>query len=153
MRPDAVRVWKQKEVLSRFKRYFAIINKEKIPRYMITKRVPVSIKLESSVPTEKLWAVHDRTVGIFNTLLQELDAQQDSLSYFNKLDTPQTSFLDLKTELADRILRNCHFCERQCGINREEKKGTCRLKNEAYISSWFHHMGEEAPLIPSGTKN
>lgn len=151
MRPDATRVWKNREILSRFSRYFAIIKKEKIPRYLITKKVAISTALDASIPTEKLWAEHDRTAGKFTTLLQELDDQPDSVNYFNKLDTPQTSFLDLKIELASRILRNCHFCDRRCEVNREEKKGTCRLGSEAFVSSWFHHMGEEAPLIPSGT--
>ncbi len=151
MRPDATRVWKDKGILSRFSRYFAIIKKEKIPRYLITKKLPVSLNLDASIPTEKLWAEHDRVVGKFTKLLQELDAQEDSLKYYNTLDTPKTSFLDLKIELADRIIQDCHFCERKCSVNRKEKKGTCRLGVDSYVSSWFHHMGEEAPLIPSGT--
>ncbi|MFX1296040.1 MAG: pyruvate formate lyase-activating protein [Promethearchaeota archaeon] len=151
MRPDAEKIWKNKEILSRFSYYFAIINKKKIARYLITKKVPVSIELNNSTPLEKLWDKHSHAAGKFNKLFQELDTQQNSSKYLDSLDTPQTSLLDLKIELANRILRNCHFCERKCQVNREEKKGTCRLGADAYVSSWFHHMGEEAPLIPSGT--
>lgn len=151
MRPDAERVWKKKEISTRFNRYYAIIRKEKVPRYLITRKVPIDLELNESVPLEKLWDSHDRSVGKFNRLLQEIDDQPNSLQYVNELDLPKVSFLDLKVELANRILRNCHFCERRCNVNREEIKGTCKLKSEAFISSWFHHMGEEAPLIPSGT--
>ncbi|MFX1297428.1 MAG: radical SAM protein [Promethearchaeota archaeon] len=151
MRPDAERIWKNKEILSRFSRYFAIINKEKIARYLITKKVPISIKIDSSIPTDKLWDEHEHTAGKFNALLRELDEHQNPIKYYKTLDSPQASFLDLKIELALRILRNCHFCERGCSVNREEEKGTCRLGAKSYVSSWFHHMGEEPPLIPSGT--
>ena len=48
MRPDADRVWKNKEVQSRFSRYFAIIKKEKVARYLITKKVPISVNLDNS---------------------------------------------------------------------------------------------------------
>ena len=78
---------------------------------------------------------------------------QQSHNYLTSIDTPKSSFLDLKIEIAHRILRSCHFCERMCEVNREQTTGTCRLGADAYVSSWFHHMGEEAPLIPSGTKN
>ncbi len=146
-------MWNDKEILSRFWRYYAIINREKIARYLITKKVQVSIEINASTPLEKLWDAHEHAAGKFKKLLQELDAQEDSWSYFTTLDTPQTSFLDLKIELAKRILRNCHFCERECQVNREETKGVCRLGVDSFVSSWFHHNFEEAPLIPSGTKN
>ncbi len=151
MRPDAERVWRKGEIRSRFSRYNAIINKERVARYLITKRIPISIELDSSVHTEKLWDLHDRIVGKFNTLLKEIDEHSNPIKYYEGLDSPQTSFLDLKIELATRILKNCHFCDRKCSIDREVEKGTCKLGMESYVSSWFHHMGEEAPLIPSGT--
>ena len=50
------------------------------------------------------------------------------------------------------ILKNCHFCERRCGVDRtKDQKGFCRLSNESVITSAFLHIGEEPPLIPSGT--
>ncbi len=151
MRPDAEKIWNNQELRLRFKRYFAIIRKEKIARYLITKKVPVAIDLHNTTPTEKLWDAHDRTSGKFNNLLNEIDSQVDSEKYYKGLDSPITSFLDLKIELAQRILQNCHFCERYCLKNREKETGTCDLGADSYVSSYFHHMGEEAPLIPSGT--
>ncbi|MHA1266220.1 MAG: radical SAM protein [Candidatus Helarchaeota archaeon] len=155
MRPDATQVWNNQEIQTRFHRYFQIINKKKIPRYLIAKKVSITLELAVETPIEKLWAEHDRAAGKFKTLLREMDeqtdAQTDVWQYYSHLDNPSTSFLDLKIELANRILQNCHFCERRCSVNRRIEKGTCRLGKEAYVSSWFHHMGEEAPLIPSGT--
>jgi putative pyruvate formate lyase activating enzyme len=64
----------------------------------------------------------------------------------------ETSFLDVKIELARRILENCHFCERKCGVDRtRDEKGWCKLGPESRVSSAFIHTGEEAPLVPSGT--
>ena len=151
MRPDAERVWKNKEITSRFSRYFALINKEKIACYLIVKKIPISLELTDSTPTEKLWDLHDQTIGKFNTLLKELDENPNPMKHYKAIDSPHRSFLDLKIELAHRILKNCHFCDRKCSVDREREKGTCKLGEESYVSSWFHHMGEEAPLIPSGT--
>ncbi|MBS3817598.1 MAG: radical SAM protein, partial [Candidatus Thermoplasmatota archaeon] len=59
--------------------------------------------------------------------------------------------LELKKELADRILEDCSFCERLCGVNRKEgEKGFCRV-TRSKISSEFLHMGEERELVPSHT--
>ena len=87
MRPDAERVWKNKEIQSRFSRYFAIIKKEKVARYLITKKVQVSVKFDSSIATEKLWDEHDRAAGKFNNLLRELDMQQNPSKYLEDLDS------------------------------------------------------------------
>ncbi|MEF8873267.1 MAG: radical SAM protein [Candidatus Thermoplasmatota archaeon] len=59
--------------------------------------------------------------------------------------------LEIKRELADRILENCIFCERRCKVNRKSgEKGVCRV-TESKISSEFLHMGEERELVPSHT--
>ncbi|MFP4608003.1 MAG: radical SAM protein [Candidatus Aenigmatarchaeota archaeon] len=59
--------------------------------------------------------------------------------------------LQLKKELADRILENCEFCERRCGVDRKRgESGTCAV-SETLISSEFLHMGEERELVPSHT--
>jgi len=59
--------------------------------------------------------------------------------------------LELKRELADRMLENCIFCERRCGVNRKlGGSGACGVL-ESKISSVFLHMGEERELVPSHT--
>jgi putative pyruvate formate lyase activating enzyme len=61
------------------------------------------------------------------------------------------SLLDLKAELAHRMLKSCNLCERACGVDRSAgEKGHCGVL-DARISSDFLHMGEEPELVPSYT--
>jgi putative pyruvate formate lyase activating enzyme len=100
-----------------------------------------------------------------NINLKEL-SEETLWNYHNQLrDNPSSdiqtanlpSLLDLKIELAYRMLKACRFCENRCTIdrtqNREQKQrlGVCGVDETAYLSSSFLHMGEEAPLVPSGT--
>jgi putative pyruvate formate lyase activating enzyme len=81
--------------------------------------------------------------------IKEVDAKEGLVSL---TESAETSFLDTKIELARRILQNCHFCERKCGVDRtRDERGWCKLGPESRISSAFLHTGEEAPLVPSGT--
>jgi len=87
-----------------------------------------------SASTEKLWQIHDR--------FAKGDRHSDFVS--------TSSLLDLKIEIAQRIFRNCHFCERRCLANRAEKPGFCGVTQSKY-SSEFLHYGEERELVPSHT--
>ena len=45
------------------------------------------------------------------------------------------------------ILRHCTLCPHECGVNRlKGEKGRCRTTNQALISSFGPHFGEESPL-------
>ncbi|ATZ61451.2 MAG: radical SAM protein [Methanosarcinales archaeon Met12] len=64
----------------------------------------------------------------------------------------ETSSLDSKIELAHKILQNCHFCERRCGVNRLAKEiGYCGVDAVSRYASEFLHYGEEPELVPSHT--
>jgi putative pyruvate formate lyase activating enzyme len=59
--------------------------------------------------------------------------------------------MELKMELANRLVAKCHLCERLCGAHRAKgKAGECGVL-EAHISSSFLHRGEERELVPSHT--
>ncbi len=59
--------------------------------------------------------------------------------------------LDLKIELARRMLLECNLCERKCGVDRSKGiPGACGVLVPR-ISSEFLHMGEEPCLVPSHT--
>ena len=63
----------------------------------------------------------------------------------------KANLMDLKAELARRILRACRMCERACGVDRiVGMSGVCGVK-EPRLSSEFLHLGEESELIPSHT--
>jgi len=53
-------------------------------------------------------------------------------------------------ELARRILTNCTFCARRCGVDRlNGPPGICRLGQGAVVVEHFLHIGEEAMINPS----
>lgn len=61
------------------------------------------------------------------------------------------ALLDLKRELAHRMLQRCELCERRCRADRASGViGHCGV-TAARISSEFLHMGEEPDLVPSYT--
>ena len=112
--------------------YFQIIDEDRTAKYLQSKNIPVSFDKSDSI--EILCKIHD-----------------DSLDYTKIKDIePNQSLIDLKIELANRIFKNCIFCENKCKINRNKDKGKCGVK-QTRISSEFLHIGEEEILIPSHT--
>ncbi len=142
-RNDAITVWSNRTVANRLTRYRSIIDLQLPARYLIARTIPA--KFKSSDTSSNLWRIHTRTKKVFQTTLSQIDSMQ-----LQQKDLPQ-SFLDLKIILAERILSQCHFCERQCNIDRRNQLGYCNVNQTSYISSAFLHTGEEAPLVPSGT--
>lgn len=147
IRPDANRVWNDSVVRKRLWRYYEVFNNTLNAKFLIALKVGADVGLDSE--SGKLWSVHDSTSSVFRGILKRVDLNEVRLE---DMDSPKLSYLDLKVELARRILSECHFCERRCGVNRlEDKKGFCKLGNESYVSTAFLHTGEESPLVPSGT--
>lgn len=146
-RPDANAVLKDKMAQASLARYFAAMQDEKPAKFMMAKKLPA--EFSENDPIEKLWQKHARLTEEFCRFETEIDSQQRNLK---KMPTPEKSYLDLKTEIASRILASCHFCTRRCGPNRfEGRKGYCRCGSEITVSSIFEHAGEEPELVPSGT--
>jgi len=146
LRPDSSRVWKDPETLKRLSRYRGIIDGERWAKYLLTSDIDCDIKLDASL--EDLWEKHSKLSIELSDYIKKVDSgnERDSRSAVD------SSFLDLKIELAQRILQSCHFCERRCNIDRSlDEKGWCKLGYASRVSSAFLHTGEEAPLVPSGT--
>jgi putative pyruvate formate lyase activating enzyme len=62
----------------------------------------------------------------------------------------QSGELEERTERARAILECCELCPRRCRVNRlQGETGICRTANEAAVSSYGPHFGEEAPLVGS----
>jgi putative pyruvate formate lyase activating enzyme len=58
--------------------------------------------------------------------------------------------LDLKIEIARRLLGHCVLCARLCGSNRlAGETGACELGSAAVVAEHFVHIAEEAPVNPS----
>ncbi|HML03556.1 MAG TPA: radical SAM protein [Candidatus Bathyarchaeia archaeon] len=147
VRPDAVSVVNDKQVRRSLARYFDVMENKKLAKFVIAKRLSASYDRKDS--TEKLWQLHENLTREYLILERKIDSK---LTYLEDLETPTRSFLDLKIELASRILSCCHFCSRKCGTNRAKGElGYCKCDTQMTTSTMFQHMGEEPELVPSGT--
>ena len=150
-RPDALYVWQDPDVRRRLSWYYAVMTDEKPAKFMIVKRIDAG-EDPSKLDTDALWELHDRLSGEARRLWEHAVNDRFGWRELREMSKPRFSLLDVKVELAYRMLRSCTFCERRCRLDRTKGKiGVCRLDDKVYVHSWFHHLGEEAPLVPSGT--
>jgi len=146
LRPTAQTVWRNKEVRRRLDWYYGVMTDAKPAKFMTCKKVPADYGPDDG--EEELWKEHERLAGEFGELQASVAKGEVQLE---SLRTPQRNFLDLKAEIARRILRHCHLCERRCGVDRTGGgRGFCRLDDRARASTWFHHFGEEPPIVGDG---
>ena len=146
-RPDAISVLNDKNAQESLARHFATMQNRTPAKFMIAKKLPA--QYDTNGPTEKLWHLHERLLEEYGLLEKKIDSDHQDIDY---LETPKQSFLDLKIELANRILANCHFCTRKCGFDRtKDERGYCKCGTDMMVSTMFQHMGEEPELVPSGT--
>jgi len=144
LRPDSTSVWNDKEIAKRFSRYRGIIDDVKIARYLIAKSVDCNYDIND--PLEKLEEMLKNKSIEFNELLNLETEELKSRQIY------ESNYITLAETIANKYLENCIFCERCCEVDRTEgEKGVCLIPQDSYVSSAFLHMGEEAPLIPSGT--
>jgi putative pyruvate formate lyase activating enzyme len=91
---------------------------------------------------DELWKAHARGMETFRS------AWRDGVAP----DVAEPSLLDVKLELASRMLEDCRCCERRCGADRANgSTGFCGVGRVSRYSSQFLHMGEEPELVPSHT--
>jgi len=147
LRPDAVAVLRDESVKKSLARYFAVMQDEKLAKFRIAKKLPAEFSESDSA--EMLWEKHVSLTQKFYEIEREIDHGNEN---FEEMPTPRKSYLDLKIEIANRILLSCHFCTRACQVNRlKDQLGYCRCGSKITVSSIFEHMGEEPELVPSGT--
>lgn len=144
---DRFRDSTDEEPVESLERYFSVMKNEIPPKSKICKKIPAEVELDSD--EDELWESHANTLDEFENLQKKIDEKKIKLS---NIDTPPISLLDLKVELADRILESCHFCERGCRINRKKgETGVCGVGENPKVASEFIHLGEESELVPSYT--
>jgi putative pyruvate formate lyase activating enzyme len=146
------------------KRYFKVQKDEMPALFKITERIPV--EFDPGMQLEELWKIHGKEIEEYRELRENLELEAaEALAYKDTADrlTPFTesflelpkaspSLLDLKVELVDRMLSDCHCCGWRCGVDRKAgEKGFCRLADTSNYASEFLHMGEEPELVPSHT--
>ncbi len=144
MRPDAVDVWKDPEVKKRLSWYRKVMTHKVPAKFMICRKLEAKRSLHDATDAE-LWSEHERLSRETTSLVVRLENAPED---YQTLPDRRPNLLDLKCELVNRMLGNCNFCEWNCGVNRAGGKvGFCRLDKASSVDSYFHHYGEEAPLI------
>lgn len=137
-----------------FKELVAYICKEMERYSKILKGAPARHVLLRSVEVQpdfrglddrELWLLHDKKIADY----REMNEHYAQLKSLPKRKSP--SLLDVKAELAARIMERCHFCEIRCGANRYKRPGACGVDAESHYYSEFLHYGEEPELVPSHT--
>ncbi len=149
-RPDAISIWFVDLVKERLSWYYSVMRDLKPAKFLVVKRVSVELNpYDESLSIDELWRLHDDAVGEFLKIFRAIRGGEVELK---ELDAPKYSLLDVKTRLARKLMEKCSICERRCGARRlEGEAGVCLMAGECIVHSYFHHVGEEAPLVPSGT--
>jgi len=148
IRPDALQVWRDPVVVRALSWYRDVMLNRMPAKFLIAKHVESS-EDPSDLSLDELWRLHDRLASEFRELWSSIRGGEIKLEQLSK---PKHSFLDVKAEIAWRLIRRCVLCERRCMVDRTRGgRSICLLDDKAYVHSWFLHMGEEAPLVPSGT--
>lgn len=112
-------------------------------RHRILKTVGVGPELVD-MGEDELWRLHDEKLLEYRELLR-------SCTKTSGLEPQNPSLLDVKVELAGRVMEKCRFCENRCGTDRYKRPGTCGVNAVSHVSSEFLHHGEEPELVPSHT--
>ncbi len=149
LRPDAVTVWMDNRVRDRLSWYYAVMKNLAPAKYRICKRIEAPKDPWSINDLEELWSIHEDLAKEFDDVYRDI---REGRMGIEELSQPKHSFLDVKARIAWLTIEECTLCERRCKVNRKKgEKGACGLDYRVYVHSWFHHYGEEAPLVPSGT--
>lgn len=148
LRPDSITVWRDPRARRALSWYWDVMRDRKPARFHIARSIEAGVD-PGRLGLRELWEVHDR---LSQRALERWREVRERGLHWDDLEVVEPSFLDVKVELAHRILRECVFCEKRCRVDRTtSNRGACRLGSETIVSSYFLHMGEEAPLVPSGT--
>ena len=147
LRSDSFDVLRDEKCRRSLGRYFGILEDNRIAQFLASKTFEADYAENDDDKT--LWRTHETLTIRFVKFLNDVDNRVQTL---NSERRPSRSYLDLKIELARRIMRSCHFCFRACGVDRSAgAKGYCKCGNVTVVSTAFDHWGEEPELVPSGT--
>ncbi len=138
-------VWQDQVVRDRLSWYYNVLRDLKPAKFLMCKQIACS--QNPRLMTEaQLWDKHEKLHTEFRKALNRI--RENELPS-ESVKRPEFSFLDVKMELLNRILRKCTFCEWRCRVDRVEgkRKGACHLGSVARVASFFLHQGEEPPLV------
>lgn len=111
------------------------------PRFQKSQSAGVRVgrRILKELTINELWELHAATMSWLY-----LDAAPSSLV------PGEASLLQVKSELAWRLLGACSLCAHRCGVDRTVGRlGICRLGTTATVGRSFVHIAEEPPINPS----
>lgn len=152
MRPDAVYVWSSETVRRKLSWYMRVMLGREPPKFMIARSYGIGVEKRSisEMSLPELLRLHRLASREYRGLMRRIMESGGGWGYV-KGRLGEASLLDLKAEILRRLVRGCTLCEHRCGVDRRERKGVCRVGYYPRVASYFLHLGEEAPLVPSGT--
>jgi len=141
-------IWTDQRVRDRLSWYYEVMLDHKPAKFKICRSVKADLE-PTKASYEELLEEHSRLQQKFIETLQRVKSGTETIE---REEEPTVSLLDVKIELAKRMLKRCSFCEWRCRVDRtvEGKRGACKLGEKSLVSTWFHHYGEEPPLVGSG---
>ncbi|MEZ0394225.1 MAG: radical SAM protein [Desulfurococcaceae archaeon] len=150
LRPDAISVWSYEEVKGRLAWYRAVMEDRAPAKFLIARSIEANANpYDGALSLDELWDLHEELSRKF---AREWEAARKGSLGFGDLGEARHSYLDVKVAIARRLMSPCRLCERRCGARRlEGRPGVCLMDSRCIVHSYFLHVGEEAPLVPSGT--
>jgi len=148
MRFEELWIWSEENIRKKLDWYYQVSINSKPAKYLICRRIGIDIDL-SRADEHQLWVEHEKASIEFLKLFEKIKKGEVDI---RDLDVVEPNFLDLKVEIARRMLTHCEFCRWHCKVDRTKggKLGTCQLETISRVSSFFHHRGEE--LVFRGTR-
>lgn len=152
LRPDAVLVWSDERVRRALAWYYMVMRDVAPAKFLLARIVEFPDdprRLSAGAILEEKKRLRRELEGMRRRALRGGYSLEEY--WRDARAAPEHSLLEADAVLAWRLASPCVLCERRCGIDRRRRLGACRLDLKTYVHSWFHHLGEEAPLVPSGT--
>lgn len=148
-RPDAVLIWEDPIVKRKLSWYYGVMTDKLPAKFLIAKSIKSpEDPFKSSLSLEELWKIHADLRKEFTELYESIKSERRKTS----TSEVKPNFLDVKVSIAYKLMESCCLCERKCKAKRISGQiGTCLVRDKCIVHSYFHHYGEEAPLVPSGT--
>lgn len=126
-------------------RYVSIIKKDIPSKFRIAKRIVFDFN--SNMSERKMWEEHESLVKKLRQTQIMIDEGKMDIK---ELEVPRFSLLDLKTMLAESVMKSCDLCENRCEVDRmSDGRGKCGIGNNCIISSESIHDKEEAHIRPT----
>lgn len=152
LRPDAIYVWSSDVVRRKLSWYMKVMLGKEPPKFMLARSFDAGVdaRLLKELSMAELLSLHESLSREFRELVRQIAENGGGWNHI-KEELGGASLLDVKIEIMRRFVRRCNLCEHRCGVDRMKRKGVCRVGYYPRVSSYFLHLGEEAPLVPSGT--